>query len=243
MDLTRGGFLRLGAAGVATARGRDARRWRGARCAPAGHAAGRRRRLPDLRRRGRAHARWPSTRQALTTPGLFDAAERRRLTQARDGQARPRPAAQRGARRRTPSAPSDYEVDFPKTAFASRRSAVALGDRAREAARRRLRQRRRLIGRPGHAPAPRPAAHRRRPAPRPACATMNGKPRSPRPAHPARHRAGRRRPRQAPHRPRLAGRRLIMRRTTLAVLVAVAPSRCSCAGRRARRSTSTRPPR
>ena len=79
----------------------------------------------------------------------------------------------------------------------------------------------RVLGRPGHAPARRQGAHRRQPDPRqPARHGRKAGGRRPSPA--TDHRAGGRRPRQAPDRPRLAGRRLIMRRTTLAILVASA---------------------
>jgi hypothetical protein len=65
-------------------------------------------------------------RTALATPGLFDAGERRRLTQARDakrehiirlGAAMGPDAVGRG----------DYEVDLPKGSFATRDKALALG--------------------------------------------------------------------------------------------------------------------
>ena len=122
MDLTRGGFFRLGATGVATAAGGDARRRRGARCAAAGHAAGRRRRLPDLRGRGRAH------RAGLLPAGADDARalRRRRAPAPGAGARRPSASTSAGSTRRsarTPSAPGDYEVDFPKSAFATPRPA------------------------------------------------------------------------------------------------------------------------
>lgn len=65
-------------------------------------------------------------RKVLTTPGLFNAAERRRLTAAR--------AAKRDHVNKLNSVlgadavgASDYQVDFPKPAFSSRDRALALG--------------------------------------------------------------------------------------------------------------------
>jgi hypothetical protein len=65
-------------------------------------------------------------RKALATPDIFDAADRRGLTQARD-------AARRHIQRLNAAlgdgavSADDYEVDFPKNAFATRKSAVTLG--------------------------------------------------------------------------------------------------------------------
>jgi hypothetical protein len=65
-------------------------------------------------------------KKGLTTPGLFDAADRRRLTQAR--------AAKRDHVNRLNAVlggdavgAADYQVDFPKDAFSTRAKAVALG--------------------------------------------------------------------------------------------------------------------
>jgi hypothetical protein len=65
-------------------------------------------------------------KKALTTPKLFTAADRRRLTSAR--------AAKRDHVNKLNAAlgadavgAADYQVDFPKSAWASRSSAVALG--------------------------------------------------------------------------------------------------------------------
>ena len=65
-------------------------------------------------------------RKALTTPKLFDAADRRRLTQARD--AKPEHIQRLNAALGDGAvAAGDYEVVFPKNAFAGRTSAVTLG--------------------------------------------------------------------------------------------------------------------
>ena len=65
-------------------------------------------------------------RTALATPGLFDAGERRRLTQARNAK---REHIIRLSTAMGPDAvgPGDYEVDLPKSAFATRDKALALG--------------------------------------------------------------------------------------------------------------------
>ena len=65
-------------------------------------------------------------KKTLTTPKLFDAADRRRLaTRARQARARPRINAALGA---DAVGSADYQVDFPKSAFASRDGALALGE-------------------------------------------------------------------------------------------------------------------
>jgi hypothetical protein len=63
-------------------------------------------------------------RTALATPGLFDAGERRRLTQARDAK---REHIIRLSAAMGPDAvgPGDYEVDLPKRSFATRGKALA----------------------------------------------------------------------------------------------------------------------
>jgi hypothetical protein len=65
-------------------------------------------------------------KKALTTPGLFSAADRRRLAQAR--------TAKRDHVNRLNAVlggdavgAADYQVDFPKSAFSTRAKAVALG--------------------------------------------------------------------------------------------------------------------
>jgi hypothetical protein len=65
-------------------------------------------------------------RTALATPGLFDAGERRRLTQARNAK---REHIIRLSAAMGPDAvgPGDYEVDLPKSSFATRDKALALG--------------------------------------------------------------------------------------------------------------------
>ena len=125
MDLTRGGFLRLGVAGAATAAG-------GAIGASAAFAA-----PPPARPIGddvgfltfgvvAERTSLAFYKQALTTPNRFDAADRRRLTQAR--------GAKREHVRRLNEAlggdavsADDYDVAFPNQTFASRRNALGLG--------------------------------------------------------------------------------------------------------------------
>src|SRR6185312_6799643 len=65
-------------------------------------------------------------RTALATPGLFDAGERRRLTQARNAK---REHIIRLSTAMGPDAvgPGDYEVDLPKSSFATRDKALVLG--------------------------------------------------------------------------------------------------------------------
>lgn len=65
-------------------------------------------------------------RSAVATPGLFDAGERRRLTQARNAK---REHIIRLSAAMGPDAvgPGDYEVDLPKGSFAARDKALALG--------------------------------------------------------------------------------------------------------------------
>jgi hypothetical protein len=65
-------------------------------------------------------------RQALATPGLFDAGERRRLAQARRTK---REHIIRLGAAMGPDAvgPADFEVDLPKSSFATRDKALALG--------------------------------------------------------------------------------------------------------------------
>jgi hypothetical protein len=125
MDLTRGGFLRLGAAGATVAAG-------GALAASAAFAA------PQPPKPigddigfltfGVVAERTSLTfyKKALTTPRLFDAADRRRLTQARDAK---REHVQRLNEALGADAVSsdDYQVTFPRQSFASRRNAVGLG--------------------------------------------------------------------------------------------------------------------
>ena len=125
MDLTRGGFLRLGVAGAATAAG-------GAMGASAAFAA-----PPPARPIGddigfltfgvvAERTSLALYKKTLTTPKLFDAGDRRRLAQARDAKVEhvQRLNAALGA---DAVSADDYAVTFPKQSFASRRNAVALG--------------------------------------------------------------------------------------------------------------------
>ena len=65
-------------------------------------------------------------KKALTTPGIFDAADRRRLAQARDA-AREHIQRLNAALGDGAVASGDYEVDFPANTFASRKNALTLG--------------------------------------------------------------------------------------------------------------------
>ena len=69
--------------------------------------------------------------EALATPGLFDASERRRLTQA--GKAK-REHVIRLAAAMGPDAVGggDFETDLPKSSFATRAKALVLGERLEE---------------------------------------------------------------------------------------------------------------
>jgi Ferritin-like domain len=125
MELSRGQFLRLGASGVVAAAG-------GA--LGAGVALGA---PPPATPQGddvgflafgvvAERTALAFYKKALTTPGLFDAGDRRRLTQAR--------AAKRDHVTRINAVlggdavgSADYAVDFPKSAFSTRDRAVALG--------------------------------------------------------------------------------------------------------------------
>jgi hypothetical protein len=118
MTMTRGGFLRLGATGVAVAAGGALTGATALAAPPPAKPVG-----DDLgfltfgvvaERTSLAFYK-----KALTTPGLFDAGERRRLTQAR--------AAKRDHVNRLNAVlggdavgAADYAVDFPKTTFATR---------------------------------------------------------------------------------------------------------------------------
>jgi hypothetical protein len=125
MDLTRSDLLRLGAAGATVAAG-------GAFGASAAFAA-----PPRAKPVGddvgfltfgvvAERTSLAFYKKALTTPNLFDAGDRRRLTQARDAK---REHVQRLNEALGADAVSadDYEVTFPKQSFASRRNAVGLG--------------------------------------------------------------------------------------------------------------------
>jgi len=125
MDLTRGDFLRLGVAGAAAAAGGAI----GASTAlagpppatPVGDDVG-------FLTFGVVAERTALTfyKEALKTPKLFDAGDRRRLTQARDAK---REHVQRlnAALGADAVSSDDYEVTFPKATFKSRRNAVGLG--------------------------------------------------------------------------------------------------------------------
>jgi hypothetical protein len=126
MNITRAGFLRLGASGVVVAAGSGVLGARAALAAP-----------PPAKPQGddvgfltfgvvAERTALSFYRKALMTPGLFDAGERRRLTEAR--------AAKRDHVNKLnavlgPDAvgAADYRVDFPKRAFSTRERAVALG--------------------------------------------------------------------------------------------------------------------
>jgi hypothetical protein len=125
MTLTRGGFLRLGAAGVTTAAGTMLVGGTALAAPPPAQPQG-----DDVgfltfgvvaERTALAFYR-----KALATPNLFDAADRRCLTQARDAKVehiqRLNAALGDGA-----VSAGDYEVVFPKNTFATRNSAVTLG--------------------------------------------------------------------------------------------------------------------
>jgi hypothetical protein len=125
MDLTRSDLLRLGAAGATVAAG-------GAFGASAAFAA-----PPPAKPVGddigfltfgvvAERTSLAFYKQALTTPSLFDAGDRRRLTQARDAK---REHVQRLNEALAADAVSadDYDVIFPKQSFASRTNAVGLG--------------------------------------------------------------------------------------------------------------------
>ena len=124
MDLTRGDFLRLGAAGAAAAAGSAI----GASTAVAA--------LPPAKPIGddvgfltfgvvAERTALTFYKEALTTPKLFDAADRRRFTQARDAK---REHVQRlnAALGADAVSADDYQVTFPKATFESRRNAVGL---------------------------------------------------------------------------------------------------------------------
>jgi hypothetical protein len=125
MDLTRGGFFRLGATGVATAAGGMLVGGTAFAAPPPAKPVG-----DDVGflTFGVVAERTALTfyKRGLTTPGLFDAAERRRLTMAR--------AAKRDHVNRLNAAlggdavgAADYEVDFATSSFSAHDRAVALG--------------------------------------------------------------------------------------------------------------------
>jgi hypothetical protein len=120
MDLTRGGFFRLGATGVATAAGGMLVGGTAFAAPPPAKPVG-----DDVGflTFGVVAERTALTfyKRGLTTPGLFDAAERRRLTMAR--------AAKRDHVNRLNAAlggdavgAADYEVDFATSSFSTARS-------------------------------------------------------------------------------------------------------------------------
>jgi ferritin-like protein len=125
MDLTRGGFLRLGATGAVTAAGGMLVGGTALGAlqppAPQGDDVG-------FLTFGVVAERTALSyyKKALTTPKLFTAADRRRLTAAR--------AAKRDHVNKLNAAlgadavgAADYQVELPKSTWASRGSAVALG--------------------------------------------------------------------------------------------------------------------
>jgi hypothetical protein len=125
MRLTRSAFLRLGATGVATAAGGALGAGAALGAPPPPTPQG-----DDLGflafgavAEGASRAFY---RQALATPGLFDAGERRRLAQAR------RTKREHLIRLNAAMGPDavgsgDFEVDLPKSAFSTRDRALALG--------------------------------------------------------------------------------------------------------------------
>jgi hypothetical protein len=126
MDVTRGAFLRLGAAGVTTAAGGLLVGGAAAAPAPAtpqGDDVGFLTFGVVAERTALAFYR-----KTLTTPKLFDAAERRRLKQARTAK-REHVMRINAALGAEAVGAADYQVDFPKGAFASRDGALALGER------------------------------------------------------------------------------------------------------------------
>ena len=84
---------------------------------------------------------------ALATPGLFDAGERRRLTQARDAK-REHVIRLNAALGADAVGPDDYEVDLPEAVVRDPRKALALGAAWRSCSSAST-SRRRLRGRPG----------------------------------------------------------------------------------------------
>ena len=127
--LSRKGFLALGAAGAATAAGA---------LGPAAALAAPQPPVPqgdDLGFLAFGAVAEGASRvfyhQALATPGLFDASERRRLTQA--GKAK-REHVIRLASAMGPDAVGggDFETDLPKSSFATRAKALVLGERLEE---------------------------------------------------------------------------------------------------------------
>jgi hypothetical protein len=130
MQLSRSAFLRLGASGVAVAAGgvlgTGAALGATPPATPQGDdvgflafgAVGERAALAFYRR-------------ALATAGLFDAAERRRLTEARRAK-RQHLMKLNAALGSDAVASDDFEVDLPAKAFSSRGRAVALGESLEE---------------------------------------------------------------------------------------------------------------
>ena len=127
--LSRKGFLALGAAGAATAAGA---------LGPAAALAAPQPPVPqgdDLGFLAFGAVAEGASRvfyhQALATPGLFDASERRRLTQA--GKAK-REHVIRLASAMGPDAVGggDFETDLPKSSLATRAKALVLGERLEE---------------------------------------------------------------------------------------------------------------
>lgn len=125
MELSRKGFLLLGASGAATAAGGVLGAGVALGAPPPAAPQG-----DDLGflafgavGEGAAQAFY---RQALATPRLFDAAERRHLTQARRAK-RDHLIKLNAAMGADAVGSDDFEFDLPKTAFSTRDRAVALG--------------------------------------------------------------------------------------------------------------------
>jgi hypothetical protein len=125
MELSRSAFLRLGASGVATAAsgllGTGVAFAAPPPASPKGDDLG----FLAFGAVGEGAAR-AFYRQALTTPGLFDAGERRRLAQARKAK-REHLMKLNAAMGADAVGPDDFAVDLPKTAFSTHDRAVAFG--------------------------------------------------------------------------------------------------------------------
>lgn len=126
MELSRSAFLRLGASGVAAAAGgvlgTGAAFGAPPPATPQGDDVG----FLTFGVVGERTA-LAFYKKALTTPGLFDAGERRRLTQARKAK-REHVMKLNAALGGDAVGSADYAVDFPRSAFSSHDRAVALGE-------------------------------------------------------------------------------------------------------------------
>jgi hypothetical protein len=125
MELSRSAFLRLGASGVVTAAsgvlGTGVAFGAPTPATPQGDDLG----FLAFGAVGEGAAR-AFYREALATPGLFDAGERRHLKQARQAK-RDHLIKLNAAMGADAVGSDDFEFDLPKTAFSTRDRAVALG--------------------------------------------------------------------------------------------------------------------